>query len=83
MRSGHPPFLSQASEDDRYYNLLATNRSDLFWKAHSQSQRKGEGYYSDDFKDLITCMLQFHPHQRLCIADLVGHPWLTSGDSAT
>jgi len=61
MRSGHPPF-SQASEEDRYYQLLATNRSDLFWKAHSNSQRKGEGYYSEDFKDLITCMLQFHPH---------------------
>ena len=28
-------------------------------------------------------MLQFHPHQRLCIADLVGHPWLSSGNSAT
>ena len=28
-------------------------------------------------------MLQFHPHQRLCIADIVGHPWLTSGPSAT
>lgn len=34
MKSGHPPF-TQASEDDRYYQLIATNRSDLFWKAHS------------------------------------------------
>ena len=82
MRSGHPPF-SQASEDDRYYQLLATNRSDLFWKAHSNSQGKGAGYYTEEFKDLITCMLQFHPHQRLCIADLVGHPWLVSGDTAS
>lgn len=82
MRSGHPPF-SQASEEDRYYQLLATNRSDLFWKAHSNSQGKGQGYYTEEFKDLITCMLQFHPHQRLCIADLVGHPWLISGDTAS
>ena len=82
MRSGHPPF-AQASEDDRYYQLLATNRSDLFWKAHSNSQRKGEGYYSEEFKDLITCMLQFHPHQRLCLADIVGHPWCVGGPEST
>ena len=27
-------------------------------------------------------MLQLHPHQRLCMADLIGHPWL-SGEIAT
>ena len=82
MRSGHPPF-AQASEDDRYYQLLATNRSDLFWKAHSNSQRKGEGYYSEEFKDLITCMLQFHPFSRLSLVDIVMHPWLINGDSSS
>jgi len=30
MRSGNAPFDS-ASKDDRFYQLLATNRSDLFW----------------------------------------------------
>ena len=71
-----------ANEEDNYYKLLATNRSDLFWKAHSNPQRKPEGFYSEEFKDLITCMLQFHPHQRLCIADIIGHPWLSSGGIA-
>ena len=80
MRSGHPPF-GRATEDDRYFQLLATNRSDLFWKAHSQSAQKGPNFYSEEFKDLITCMLQFHPHQRLCIADIVGHPWLSETES--
>ena len=28
-------------------------------------------------------MMQFHPHQRLCIADIIGHPWLASGEVAT
>lgn len=82
LYSGHPPF-SMANEDDTYYKLLATNRSDLFWKAHSNPTRKPENFYSEDFKDMITCMLQFHPHQRLCIADIVGHPWLASGNTAT
>lgn len=79
LYSGHPPF-SVASEEDNYYKLIATNRSDLFWKAHSSPSRKPEGFYSEEFKDLITCMLQFHPHQRLCIADIIGHPWLANAD---
>ena len=82
LYSGHPPF-SMANEEDNYYKLLATNRSDLFWKAHSNPQRKPEGFYTEDFKDLITCMLQFHPHQRLCIADIIGHSWLASGGVAS
>jgi serine/threonine protein kinase len=81
LYSGHPPF-SMANEEDNYYKLLATNRSDLFWKAHSNPQRKPEGFYSEEFKDLITCMLQFHPHQRLCVADIIGHPWLATGGVA-
>lgn len=82
LYSGHPPF-SSATDQDNFYKLLATNRSDLFWKAHSNPSRKPDGFYSEEFKDLITCMLQFHPHQRLCIADIIGHPWLASGNVAT
>ena len=82
LYSGHPPF-AMANEEDNYYKLLATNRSDLFWKAHSNPQRKPEGFYSEEFKDLLTCMLQFHPHQRLCIADIIGHPWLANGGIAS
>jgi len=73
MLTQHPPF-AMANSDDMYYKLLATQRSDLFWKAHSQ--RKPAGFFSDEFKDLITCMLQLHPHQRLCMADIIGHPWM-------
>lgn len=73
MLTQHPPF-AMANSDDMYYKLLATQRSDLFWKAHSQ--RKPAGFFTDEFKDLITCMLQLHPHQRLCMADIIGHPWM-------
>ena len=81
LYSGHPPF-GAANDQDNFYKLIATNRSDLFWKAHSNPARKPEGFYSEEFKDLITCMLQFHPHQRLCIADIIGHPWLANGGVA-
>jgi serine/threonine protein kinase len=79
MLTQHPPF-AMANSDDMYYKLLATQRSDLFWKAHSQ--RKPAGFFSDEFKDLITCMLQLHPHQRLCMADIIGHPWMQGEVSA-
>jgi len=82
MRAGYPPF-GKAAEDDQYYQLLATNRSDLFWRAHMNAGNKPEGYFSEEFKDLVTCMLQLRPHQRLCIADIVGHPWLSTGETAT
>ena len=78
LYSGHPPF-SMANDQDNFYKLLSTSRADLFWKSHSNPTRKPEGFYSEEFKDLLTCMLQQQQHQRLCIADIVGHPWLSSG----
>ena len=73
MYSGHPPF-GQAVANDPHYKLLATNRADLFWKTHSS--RKAEGFFTDSFKDLITNMLQVQSHQRLSLADIVGHKWM-------
>ena len=40
------------------------------------------GFFTEDFKDLITSMLQFHPHQRLTFASIVCHKWL-QGECAT
>jgi len=73
MYSGHPPFQA-ADPKDSYYKLIASNRADLFWKSHET--RKQPGFYSDEFKDLITNMLQLLPNQRLSMADIVGHPWM-------
>jgi len=46
------------------------------------SSNKPANYFSDDFKDLITSMLAPRAAQRLCIADIAGHPWMC-GDYAT
>lgn len=81
LYSGHPPF-SMANDQDNFYKLLQTNRSDLFWKTHSNPIRKPEGFYSEDFKDLITSLLQADPSHRPYIADIVGHPWM-AGEFAT
>jgi serine/threonine protein kinase len=59
---------------------LAANRSDLFWKAHSKN--KPEGFFSEDFKKLITSMLAFDPAHRLSMEDVLKHPWVL-GESTT
>lgn len=71
--AGHPPF-NLAKDNDNHYRLIALQRADLFWKAHSNN--KPPGFFSDEFKDLITAMLQLQPHMRLCISDIIGHPWM-------
>jgi len=73
LYTGHPPF-NQSHPTDTHYKLLVTNRADLFWKYHAKS--KGDGFYSESFKDLITNMLQFNPSQRLNLVDIIGHPWM-------
>ena len=59
---------------DAYYQLICTYNSELFWKIHEQS--KPPGYYSTQFKDLITRMLQFNPDERLDMAGVKQHPWM-------
>lgn len=73
MYSGHPPF-STAHSQDSYYKLISQNRADLFWKFHEKQHP--EGFFTPDFKDLMTSMFQTMSQQRLSLADIVGHPWL-------
>ena len=80
MFTQHPPF-TKAEPNDPFYRLLCANRADLFWKAHSKN--KPEGFFSDDFKNMITAMLQFDPSHRLSMADVKAHPWYNNGEIAT
>jgi serine/threonine protein kinase len=73
LHSGHPPF-NQAHIQDPHYKLLSTNRADLFWKQHQNN--KVPGFFSEEFKDLITNMLQYNPNSRPSLADIIGHPWM-------
>jgi len=73
MMAQHPPF-TMATVKDPFYKLIAGNRSDLFWKTHSQD--KPVGYYSEEFKDLINCMLQLDPNHRPTISEVRAHAWM-------
>jgi len=72
MMTGHPPF-TQAVPADRFYKFLSGNRADVFWRSHARNKKDG---FSKEFSDLLTCMFQLIPSQRLSMADVVGHPWM-------
>ena len=74
MVTQHPPF-TRAEPSDPFYRLLRANRADLFWKAHSKN--KPEGFFSEEFKHLITSMLSFDPSHRLSMEEVLSHPWLS------
>ena len=74
LYTGHPPFNSANPNTDAHYKLLCEGKADLFWKQHSRN--KTEGFFSEEFKDLITNMLQLDPVARLSLADIAGHAWM-------
>jgi hypothetical protein len=52
MVAAHPPFTTAVATDP-FYRCLAANRADVFWKTHSKNKPGKEGYFSEEFKDLI------------------------------
>ena len=74
MITQHPPF-SRAEPNDPFYRLICANRADLFWKAHSKNKPNGLEFFTEDFKLLITSMLQFDPAHRPSMAEVKAHPW--------
>eukprot|EP00330_Aristerostoma_sp_ATCC50986_P010545 CAMPEP_0114596026 /NCGR_PEP_ID=MMETSP0125-20121206/17967_1 /TAXON_ID=485358 ORGANISM="Aristerostoma sp., Strain ATCC 50986" /NCGR_SAMPLE_ID=MMETSP0125 /ASSEMBLY_ACC=CAM_ASM_000245 /LENGTH=566 /DNA_ID=CAMNT_0001798487 /DNA_START=68 /DNA_END=1768 /DNA_ORIENTATION=- len=79
MMSGNPPFAKADPRNDPHYKLLCINRHETFWKAHSRN--KPEGFYSDDFKNLMNSMLALDPAVRLSLAEVKQHAWY-NGDIA-
>lgn len=73
--SGHPPFTT-AEPKDPFYRCLAAGKADIFWKQHSKGKDGGEGFFSNDFKDLITIMLSLDPEKRPSIEELISHAWM-------
>jgi serine/threonine protein kinase len=63
MKSGHPPFGS-ATKSDNYYKAFM-KKPKKFWKVHSKNHEKG--FYSKEFKDLVTGMLQYDSSKRFNI----------------
>jgi len=82
MVTQHPPF-TKAIPDDPYYKLICIQKEDVFWKAHARNKPNGEAFFSEEFKDLITAMLQYEASDRPTIEQIMGHPWYTNSPCAT
>ena len=67
MVTGTHPF-SSAEAKDPYFKCFLKNKSHVFWKAHGKS--KPEGFFSDDFKDLINSCFAIDPYDRPSINEL-------------
>ena len=76
MRAGRYPFDEMAKSDDKLYKYICKGRFDLFWKAIIILGKYPKDHFSKEFQELISCMLSYHPSNRLLIADLIGHQWL-------
>ena len=75
MVSGHPPFTS-ARPNDSFYNCIAKNRSDIFWKTHANNKPNGAQFMSSELKDLLNCMWQLEPTHRPSLSEVMAHPWM-------
>lgn len=42
----HPPFTTAEATRDAYYKCLASNRADLFWKAHCKKKPNTDEFFS-------------------------------------
>lgn len=72
MFTGIPPF-PEAQPNDPYYKMIVANKLDIFWMAHSRS--KPAGFFSLEFKDLISAMFSYDPAKRPTIEQIKSHPW--------
>jgi hypothetical protein len=55
MMTQVPPFM-MALPNDPLYRAFPTNKAGLFWKKHEAN--RSQGFFSEDFKDLVTVMFQ-------------------------
>ena len=75
MYTGAPPFET-SDPGDSYYRCFSRSNS-KYWQ--SFSSRKGEDFFTPEFKDLINRLL-CSEGKRLSVSEAKNHPW-TKGDS--
>lgn len=77
MYTGSAPF-NRADFSDPFFYCIARGDLDKFWRAHMK--HKPAGYFSEEFKDLISNLLAYQPYQRLSATEIVFHPFFASQD---
>jgi serine/threonine protein kinase len=75
MVAGHPPFSRADPNSDKFYHKIFVNRPEIFWDLNCSGKKRGLAYFSQEFKNLITNMLQYDPTHRLSLEEIKSHPW--------
>lgn len=71
MLTGFPPY-DQASRTDQRFDLIVNGRL-------VDQLRNWDIILTEEVGDLLQSMLVLDPRDRLTLADLMSHPWVTSG----
>jgi serine/threonine protein kinase len=74
MVSNMPPFPSTQGNNS-FFKTIKDNKFQSFWRMHTTSRTEGPEYYSDEFVNLVTGMLQVDPIHRFSISEIKQHPW--------
>jgi serine/threonine protein kinase len=72
MLTGFPPY-DQANRTDQRFELIVTGRL-------MEQLKNWDIRLSDDAGDLMQKMLQYQPKNRLSLAQVFDHPWVTNED---
>ena len=75
MRTGKFPFYD-ATNKNSLYNKIIRGDMDAFWSAHEK--KYPEGYFSEEFKHLLSFMFRSEPTMRLNLAEVYCHAWMAS-----
>ena len=75
MLSGNLPFEQQ---DVNSYYLRRNNMSQESFQILNFPESQGWDTVSADAKDLIKCLLQLNPENRLSVSEIFDHPWISS-----
>jgi serine/threonine protein kinase len=70
MLTGFPPY-DQASRTDQRFELIVSGRL-------MEQLRNWDIILSEEAGDLMQSMLKLHPKDRLTLAEVMAHPWVTN-----
>jgi serine/threonine protein kinase len=68
--TGFPPY-DQASRTDQRFELIVSGRL-------MEQLRNWDIFLTDEAGDLMQNMLQLDPRERLTLAEVMSHPWVTN-----
>lgn len=71
LYAGYPAY-GKATANDGWYKMLIDRNFDAFWQCHDRQKRSIPGYFSTDFKKLVTAMIHPDPAQRPTVNQILG-----------